>query len=281
MTGATGQLGRLAVDSLLDRGIAPTDLVALVRDPAKAADLTDKGVDVRVGDYEDPASLDRALAGVDRLLLVSGSEFGRRAVQHQNVIDAAVRAGVEFVAYTSITRADSSPLQLAVEHKATEEALAASGLPHTLLRNGWYLENYTAQIPVQLEHGAVLGAAGDGRISAATRADFADAAAAVITGEGHAGQTYELAGDTAFTLDEYAAELTSVAKTPVSYRDLTVEDYTSALVQAGVPEPFAAVLADSDHGIKQGALHAESGDLSRILGRPTTTPAQAIRAAIA
>lgn len=280
VTGATGQLGRLAIDSLLARGVAASDVVALVRDTQKAADLSAGGVDVRVGDFEDPASLDRAFGGVDRILFISGSEVGRREAQHQNVIDAAVRAGVDLVAYTSIVRADSSPLGLAAEHRATEEALAASGLQHVLLRNSWYVENYTAQIPLHLEHGVVLGAAGDGRVSAATREDFAEAAAAVVAGDGHAGRVYELGGDDAFTLAEYAAVLSERAGTPVVYRDLPVADYAAALVGAGVPEPFAQVLATSDEGLKQGGLLAETGDLARLIGRPTTPLSAAVEAAL-
>lgn len=281
VTGATGQLGRLAIDSLLERGVAASDIRALVRDSAKASVLAQRGVDVRVGNYEDAASLDAALAGVDRLLLISSSEVGQRAAQHQNVIDAAVRAKVSLVAYTSITRADASPLGLAAEHKTTEEALAASGLPTVLLRNSWYLENYTGQIPVQIEHGAVLGAAGEGRISAATRADFAEAAAAVLAEDGHAGQVYELGGDTAFTLSDYAAAVSDATRKPVAYRDLSVADYAAALVRAGLPEGYAGVLAASDDGIKQGGLLVESGDLSRLIGRPTTSLAEAVAVAAA
>lgn len=280
VTGATGQLGRLAIDSLLERGVAPSDVRALVRDPAKARDLAERGVDVRAGNYDDVASLDAAFAGVDRLLFISASEVGKRIAQHQNVIEAAARASVELVAYTSIVRADSSPLDLAAEHKATEEALAASGLPTTLLRNSWYVENYTEQIPVQLEHGVVLGAAGEGRVSAATRADLAEAAAAVVTEDGHAGQVYELGGDSAFTLGEYAAELSAATNTPVSYRDLSVADYTAALVDAGLPGGFAEALATSDDGLKQGGLLVETGDLARLIGRPTTTLPEAVKAAL-
>lgn len=281
VTGATGQLGRLAIDALLRRGVPASDLAVLVRDPEKAADLAALGVDVRVGSYDDAASLDAAFAGVDRLLFVSGSEVGARVPQHQNVIDAAARAGVGLVAYTSITRADTSPLALAAEHRATEEALAASGLPHVLLRNAWYLENYTGQIPVALEHGAVLGAAGDGRVSAAARADYAEAAAAVVAGDGHAGRVYELGGDAAFTLSEYAAELASQAAAPVAYRDLSVAEYQAALVAAGLPDGYAGALADSDDGIKHGALLVESGDLSRLIGRPTTPLSDAVKQALA
>lgn len=281
VTGATGQLGRLAIDSLLARGLSPRDIVALVRDRQKAAELAARGVEVRVGDFEDPPSLDRALAGVDRVLFISGSEVGRRAEQHQNVIDAAVRAGVELVAYTSIVRADSSPLGLAAEHRVTEEALAASGVPHVLLRNSWYVENYTDHISVQLEHGAVLGAAGEGRVSAATRADFAEAAAAVVAEEGHVGKVYELGSDDAFTLGEYASELSHQTGTAVAYRDLPVTEYAAALVDAGLPRPHAEALAASDDGLKHGALLVETGDLARLIGRPTTPLRDAVKASIA
>ena len=277
VTGATGQLGRLAIDALLARGVAPGDIAAFVRDKSKAGDLAERGVHVRVGTYEDPASLDTALLGIDRVLLVSGSEVGQRVAQHQNVIDAAVRAGVGLVAYTSITRADSSPLGLAPEHRATEEALAASGLPHVLLRNSWYVENYTGQAAQQLEHGVVLGAAGEGRVSAATRADYAEAAAVAVLSDDLAGQVLELGADEAFTLGEYAATLSEAAGTPVAYRDLSVEDYTAALVAAGLPESYARVLAESDAGLRDGALLVETGDLSRLIGRPTTSLAEAVR----
>jgi NAD(P)H dehydrogenase (quinone) len=280
VTGATGPFGRLTIDALLERGIPAGQVAALVRNPTKADDLVALGVDVRVASYDDPATLDQALAGVDRVVFVSGSEVGRRITQHQNVVDAAARAGVSLVAYTSVVRADTSPLGLAVEHKATEEMLASAGLPHVLLRNSWYLENYTAQIPTTLEHGALLGAAGDGRLSAATRADFAAAAAAVVAEEGHAGQVYELGGDAAFTLSEYAAELASQSGAGVAYRDLSVPDYAAALVGAGLDEGYAMALATSDEAIKVGALLVETGDLSRLIGRPTTTMPEAIKDAL-
>ncbi|WP_330476437.1 SDR family oxidoreductase [Terrabacter sp. C0L_2] len=282
VTGASGQLGRLVVEALLERGTPAADVVAIARTPDSIADLADRGVQVRRADYTDPASLDAAFVGVDRLLLVSGSEVGQRITQHANVIDAAKRAGVGFVAYTSITRADTTDLLLAAEHRATEELLAASGLPHALLRNSWYLENYTGQLPTVLEHGAVLGAARDGRVSAATRADYAEAAAVVLAGEGdgHEGAVYELGGDHAFTLGELADTVARVAGREVAYRDLSVADYTAALVAAGLPEGYAAVLADSDRGIAEGALFTDSGDLSRLVGHPTTDLETALRAAV-
>ncbi|GAA2021207.1 SDR family oxidoreductase [Terrabacter terrae] len=280
VTGASGHLGRLVVEALLERGTPAADVLATARTRESVSDLAARGVEVRRADYDDPASLDGAFAGVDRLLLVSGSEVGRRTTQHANVIEAAKRAGVGFVAYTSITRADTSDLVLAEEHRATEELLAASGLPHALLRNSWYLENYTGQLPVFLEHGVVLGAAGAGRVSAATRADYAEAAAVVLAGEGHDGAVYELGGDTAFTMAELASTVGRVARREVAYADLSVADYTAALVGAGLPEGYAAVLADGDRGLAEGQLFTDSGDLSRLIGRPTTTLEDALRAAL-
>jgi len=281
VTGTSGQLGRLTVQALLEQGVAASDVVASARNTDSIADLAAFGVVTRQADYTDPASLKEAFAGVDRALLVSSSAVGERVAQHANVIDAARDAGVELLGYTSVTQADSSQMILAGEHRATEELLAASGLPVVLLRNSWYLENYTEQVATALEHGVVLGAAGEGRVSAATRADFAAAAAAALVADDQAGRVHELGGDTAFTLEEYAAALAAESGTPVVYQGLPAAEYTAALVGAGVPEQFAALLADSDLGIQRGELLADSGDLSRLIGRPTTTPAEAIRAALA
>ncbi len=281
VTGASGHLGRLVVHALLERGVAAGDVVATARDTGAVTDLADLGVRTRRADYTDPASLQEAFAGVDRALLVSSSAVGERVAQHAHVIDAARDAGVELLAYTSITRADTSTMVLADEHRETERLLAESGLPTVLLRNSWYLENYTGQIATALEHGAVLGAAGDGRVSAATRADYADAAAAALVSEGQAGLVHELGGDTAFTLAEYAAALSAETGTEVVYRDLPAEELVTVLVGAGLPEAYAGVLADSDLGLARGELRTDSGDLSRLIGRPTTTVAEAIRAALA
>jgi NAD(P)H dehydrogenase (quinone) len=280
VTGASGHLGRLTVQALLERGVTPSDVVATARSTDAIDDLAALGVVTRAADYTDPASLKEAFVGIDRALLVSSSAVGERVAQHANVIEAAKEAGVELLGYTSITRADTSPMVLAEEHRLTEELLAASGLPTVLLRNSWYLENYTAQAAIALEHGAVLGAAGQGRVSAAARADYAAAAAAVLVADDQAGRVYELGGDTAFTLEEYAAALAAESGNPVVYRDLPEADYTAALVGAGLPEAYAAILADSDLGLARGDLLADSGDLSRLIGRPTTTPAEAIRAAL-
>jgi NAD(P)H dehydrogenase (quinone) len=280
VTGATGQLGRLVVESLLDRGVPAAEIVAAGRSTDKIADLADRGVRVRRIDFTDPATLAEAFAGADRVLLVSSSEVGRRAEQHRNAIDAAREAGVTLLAYTSIAQAETTTMLLAAEHQATETYLRESGVPFTLLRNGWYLENYTAQLPVALEHGAILGSAGEGRVSAATRADYAAAAAAVLTGEGHEGKAYELGGDHSFTLPELAAEIARQTGTEVAYRDLPVEEYAQVLVGAGLPEQAAAVFADSDRGIARGELLVESGDLSRLAGRPTTSLTDGLAAAL-
>lgn len=280
VTGTSGHLGRLAVLALLERGVPADGIIAVARDTAKVADLSDLGVEVRRGDYDDPASLREALSGTDRLVLVSGSELGQRVPQHRNVVDAAKREGVSLIVYTSAPHADSSGLQLAAEHLATEEIIRASGMPFVLLRNSWYLENYTAQIGQHLEHAAVYGAAGDGRISGAARRDYAEAAAVVVAEDGHQGKVYELGGDEAFTMAQYAAELSSASGTTVEYRNLPVEDYASLLVGVGLPEPVAGIYADSDAGIARGELFVDTGDLSRLIGRPTTTLEESIKLAL-
>ena len=279
VTGATGQLGRLAVEALLRRGVEPQQITATGRRTETLADLAERGVRVRAASYDDAASLRDALTGAQTLLLVSGSEVGQRARQHANVIDAARAAGVGLLAYTSIVHADTSTLLLAEEHRTTEQLLADSGLPHVRLRNSWYIENYTAQLPVYLEHG-IAGAAGDGRISAATRADYAEAAATVLLEDGHAGQTYELGGP-AFTLTELAQVVSQESGRTVTYTDLPVEQYTQVLVGAGLPEPVAAVYADGDRGAAAGELLVEGDDLERLLGRPATPLDVAVRDALA
>ncbi|MEO5665740.1 MAG: NAD(P)H-binding protein [Nocardioides sp.] len=281
VTGASGQLGRLTVQALLEQGVAAADVVATARDTDNIADLAALGVLTRPADYTDPASLKDAFAGVDRALLVSSSAVGERVAQHANVIDAARDAGVELLGYTSLVRADTAQMILAGEHRATEELLTASGLPVVLLRNSWYFENYTAQAATALEHGVVLGAAGEGRVSAATRADFAAAAAAALVSDDQAGRVYELGGDVAFTLEEYAAALAAESGRPVAYQDLPAAELSAALVGAGLPEQYADILADCDLALARGELLADSGDLSRLIGRPTTTLAEAIRTALA
>ena len=281
VTGASGQLGRLAIQFLLSRHPAAR-ILAIARDPAKIADLADAGVQVREGDYDRPDTLDAALAGVERLLLVSSSEIGKRAPQHQAVIDAAIRAGVGLVAYTSLLHADTSPLGLAVEHVQTEQALQASGLPHALLRNGWYAENYTAGIAGALQHGVVLGSAGDGRLSLAARADYAEAAAIIMASDAtQAGKVYELAGDHAITLTDFAALVARKTGIPIAYQDLPQQDYRDALLSAGLPGFVADLLSDSDAGAAKGGLFDDSGTLGRLIGRATTPIEDVIASALA
>ena len=279
VTGATGQLGALALEALL-KNVNASELVAIVRNPAKADGLAQKGVNVRKADYTDQAAFTAALAGVDKLLLISSSEVGQRAAQHRNVINAAKAAGVKFIAYTSLLHADSSPLALRLEHVETENMLAESGIPFTLLRNGWYSENYLASAPAALQHGVFIGAAGDGKIASATRADYAAAAARVVSEEGHAGNVYELAGDEAWTLSELAAELSKQSGKPVVYQNLSEVDFAAALKSAGLPDAFADLLADSDVGASKGGLFDDSRTLSKLIGRPTTSIAESIRSTL-
>ncbi|WP_433831934.1 SDR family oxidoreductase [Actinoplanes sp. CA-015351] len=277
VTGATGQLGRLVVDALIARGAEPGDIVAAVRDTAKAAGLTALGVQVRLADYDRPETLEAAFAGVDRLLLVSGNAVGQRVPQHTAVIEAAKAAGVGFIAYTSILRADSTPIGLAPEHLATEQAIAATGIPHALLRNGWYTENYAGSIAGALHTGAIAGSAGEGRIAAATRADYAEAAAAVLL-SGEAG-VYELGGE-AFTMAELAAEVAKQSGKDVAYTDLPVADYQQVLVGVGLPEGYAGLLADTDAKIVDGHLDTDSAVLAKLIGRPATPLTSAVAAAL-
>lgn len=278
ITGATGQLGRLVVDSLLAKGVPAADVVALGRDEERLAALAGLGVTTRKVDYADAAALAAALDGADRVLLISGSEVGQRLAQHQNVIDAAVAAGVQLLAYTSIANADTSGIILAAEHKATEAAIVASGLPHTFLRNSWYVENYSGQLATYTEHGTVLGAAGDGQVSAATRADFAEAAAAALLLD-QPQAVYELGG-AAFSLKELAATVAEVTGADVTYTDLPAGELTEVLVGAGLPEGYAAVLADADLGLGRGDLYVDRADLEGLLGRPATSLADGLRAAL-
>ena len=279
VTGATGQLGRLVIAALLKR-VPATEIVAAVRNVEKAKDLAESGIQVRYADYGQPASWDEALKGADKVLLISSSEIGQRANQHRSVIDAAKRAGVKLLAYTSVLHAGTSPLGLAAEHRDTEAMLAASGVPCVLLRNGWYTENYTAGVPAALAHGGVYGCAGDGRISSAARADYAEAAAAVLTSDNQAGRVYELAGDTSYTLTELAAEISRQAGRNIGYVNLPEAEYKSVLIKAGLPGVIAELLANSDTGASKGALFDDSRQLGNLIGRPTTSLATAVAAAL-
>ncbi|ELY2787975.1 SDR family oxidoreductase [Cronobacter sakazakii] len=276
ITGATGQLGQRVIDTLLNT-VAAQEIVAIVRNPAKAAALSAKGVQVRAADYNDAAALTAALAGVEKVLLISSSEVGQRATQHRNVIDAAKTAGVKLIAYTSLLHADRSPLGLADEHVATEKMLADAGIPYVLLRNGWYTENYLASVPPALEHGVFIGSAGDGKIASASRQDYAEAAAKVLTLDNQAGRVYELAGDHAWTLRDLTALLSKETGKTVAYQNLSEADFAAALTGAGLPEGFAKLLADSDIGASKGGLFDDSHQLSALIGRPTTSLEASLR----
>ena len=278
VTGASGHLGRLVIDNLLARGVAPTAVVAIARSPEKIADLAERGVQVREGDYDRPETLDAALAGVEKLLLVSGSEVGRRVTQHTNVVEAAERAGVTRILYTSVLRATTSGLVLAPEHKATEEVIRASGLPYTMLRNGWYTENYTDQLASYLAHGVVLHAAGEGRVAAATRADLAEASAVAMTDDAEGNQVYELGGPS-FTMGDLADAVTEVTGATVVSKAVTGEELVGALTGSGLDDGLAGFLAAADANIADGDLDTDSDDLARLLGRPATTLVEAVRAA--
>jgi NAD(P)H dehydrogenase (quinone) len=280
VTGASGHLGRLTVQALLDRGVAANTIIATARTPEALADLADRGVVVRHADYSDPQSLKEAFAGADRVLLISSSAVGQRIEQHRNVVDAAREAGVDLIAYTSAPRADTTEMLLAADHAATERMILDSGLDYVILRNSWYLENYTEQLPTALEHKAIVGSAGSGRVSAASRADYAAAAAAVLSGNGPRNHTYELGGDTAFSLGEYAETLSGLVGETIAYVDQPPAEYQAFLESVGVPEPMARIVADSDVALARGDLLVGSGDLSRLIGRPTTGLGDAIRAAL-
>ncbi|MEY8770122.1 MULTISPECIES: SDR family oxidoreductase [Erwinia] len=280
VTGATGQLGRLVIDALLKRTSAE-ELVAVVRSPAKAADLAALGVQVRQGDYNQPQTLADAFRGVDKVLLISSSEIGQREAQHKAAIEAAKAAGVKLLAYTSLLHADSSPMGLADEHRATEQALIASGVPYVILRNGWYSENYAASIAPALTHGVFIGAADEGKIASATRQDYAEAAAAVLTSDAPVDKVYELAGDEAYTLTQFAAEIAQASGKAVRYQNLPQDDFAAALKAAGLPDGLAEMLADSDANAAKGALYDDSHTLSRLIGRATTPWQDVVKAFVA
>ncbi|MGW6508922.1 SDR family oxidoreductase [Streptomyces niveus] len=280
ITGASGHLGRLIADQLLAAGTPPEQIVATGRDTGKLADLARNGVTVRRADFAAPATLDDAFAGADTMVLVSTTTVGERFDNARNAIDAARRAGVSRIMYTSILNASTAQMTLADAHRRTEEYLRDSGSPFVILRNGWYLENYTDQLPMITRYHALLGSAHDGRVSAAGRHDLAAAAAAVLTQDGHLGATYELGG-TPFTLTELAATFSDVLGTHITYRDMPVADYTATLTGAGLPPEMAAAVADADAGLPRGELFTDSGDLVKLIGRPTITAYEAVRNAAA
>lgn len=276
ITGATGQLGRLVISKLKNK-IPAGDLVALARSPQKFAD---RDVEVREANYDKPETLNRALSGVDTLLLISASEVGKRAVQHRNIINAAKANGVKWIVYTSLLHAETSSLSLAEEHTATERELKKAGIPYTLLRNGWYTENYTNSIPGALAGGAFIGSAGEGKLSLAARADYADAAVAVLTTPGQQGKTYELAGDEAYTLSDLAGEISKQTGKNIPYKNLSEADYAAALKSFGLPEFLAKAIAGWDVAASKGALFDDSRQLSKLIGRPTTSLSSVVAEAL-
>lgn len=284
VTAATGHLGHLVVDSLLERGVAPEGIVAAVRTPAKAADLAERGVVVREADYSRPETLAPAFDGVDVLLLVSGSEVGQRVQQHANVVEAAKAAGVRHLVYTSVSQATTSTLVLAPEHKATEELIEASGLTATILRNGWYTENYLGTVEQARETGVVLGSVGDGLVASASRKDYAEAAAVVLVAADAdpslEGAFYELSGDVAWDHSFLAATIGEIVGREVVYQDVPPEVHTQALLDAGLDEGTAGFVVALDAGTRAGLLGETSGELSRLIGRPTTPLAEGLKAAV-
>lgn len=278
VTGATGHLGRLVIDSLLARGASADDVVAGVRDLARASDLVDHGVRAVVVDYDRPDTIADALHGIDSVLLVSGSEVGRRVDQHRAVIDAAAAAGVTKLVYTSAPKATTSDLVLAPEHKVTEELIAASGVPAVILRNNWYTENYASTVEQARATGAFAASVGDGRVASASRRDFAEAAAVVLREDGHIGQVYELGGDVAWNYDELAAAVSEVVGSPVEYRRVTADEHLALLAEAGLDEGTAGFVVALDAGIAGGALADSDGTLARLIGRPTTPLVEGLRA---
>jgi NAD(P)H dehydrogenase (quinone) len=276
VTGASGHLGRLVVDQLLAAGTPPTQVVATGRDIDKLTDLAQNGVTVRRADFADPSTLDDAFAGAEAVVLVSTTTVGERFDNARNAIDAARRAGVSRIVYTSLVNASTAKMMLADAHRRTEDYLRASGSAFVILRNGWYLENYTDQLPMITQYRALLGSAHDGLVSAASRRDYAAAAVAVLTQDRHLGATYELGG-TPFTLTELAATISDVLGTHIAYQDMSVADYTSALTAAGLPPEMAAAVADADAGLARGELFTDSDDLVKLIGRPATTAREAVQ----
>ena len=279
VTGATGHLGQLTIAALLDRGVPATDIVAAGRNADVLQELASLGVRTATIDYADPSSLDSVFVGADKVLLISGTAQGERVAQHGAVIDAARGAGVGQLVYTSAPKADNTTLVLAPEHAATEELIRESTVPFTILRNNWYTENYLDTAKQAAATGEVIGSAGDGRVASASRADFAEAAAVVLTTDGHLGRTYELAGDISWTFDEFAAVLSELAGRPVTYRSVTTEQHVEILKAFGLDDGTAGFVAALDANIGEGTLDSSSTDLHDLIGRPTTPLADGLAAA--
>jgi len=276
VTGATGQLGKLVVEQL-KRKVGNNSIVALVRNPEKAEEL---GVESRLFDYNKPESLSEQLIGIDRLLLISANEIGKRAQQHKNVIEAAKNAGVKWLVYTSLLHADTTTLNLAGEHIETEKMLMNSGIDYTILRNGWYTENYTGSIGGAIAGGAFIGSAGSGKISSAARIDYAEAAAVVLSDASHKGKVFELAGDTAYTLSDLAAEISKQTGKEIPYKNLLEVEYAKILESFNLPKDFAYAIASWDISASKGDLYETSKQLSTLIGRPTLSMAESVKLAL-
>ena len=279
VTGATGKLGRHVIAGLLQK-VPASSIVAAVRDPEKAKDFAAQGVELREADYSRPETLEKAFAGAEKILLISSSDLEHRIAQQRAVVDAAKQAGAKLLAYTSILYADTTPIRLAEDHRETEAYIRKSGIPYVFLRNGWYFENQTATLAPALEHGAIMGASGEGRFAWAARADYADAAVTVLTGNGHENKIYELAGDHAYTRTDLAAEVTKQTGKQVVYKNLSEQAFTNLLAEHGLPRPIAELIADSETAASNGALDSSDGDLRALIGRPTTTLEQAVKTAL-
>lgn len=280
ITAATGQLGTLVIDALLRAGVPAMEITATGRSEHKLAPLAARGIRTAIADYSDQAALESAFAGADAVLLISGSEIGQRIAQHGTVIAAAKAAGVARIVYTSAPRATSSALVLAPEHKATEELIAASGIPATILRNGWYTENYVGALGQAATSGEIVASVGEGRVASASRADYAEAAAAVLISDDHVGSVYELSGDIAWTHAEFAEAASELLERPVSYRNLSPEQHLASLDQAGLDAGTAGFVVALDGNIRDGLLAETSGELARLIGRPTTPLREGLAAAV-
>ncbi|TID31103.1 hypothetical protein CANINC_000347 [Pichia inconspicua] len=279
ITGATGQLGQLVIQTLL-KSQSPKNIVGLVRNLEKAQNLKDQGIEVRLFDYDKPETLVPALKGVERLLLISSNNIGNRVPQHKQVVDAAKEAGVTFLAYTSLLFADKSKLSLADEHLQTENYIKQSGLDWSFLRNGWYIENYLGAVQNVIQTGTLYGSAKDAKISGASRQDFAEAAAKVLTTDGHNGKIYELAGSESFTLSDLAKAISDVSGKEVKYQDIPPADYTAALLSHGLPEGLVKVIVEADEYAIDGALYDDSKTLEKLIGHPSTPLKEAVEQAI-
>lgn len=280
VTGASGKLGKLAIASLIQRGIKPDEIIATVREPEKAYYLIEMGVNIRYADYDYPETFSNIMSEVDSVVLISSSQLGKRVKQHMTVIDAAKKASIKHIVYTSLLHADSSSLGIAKEHVETEQAIYGSGIPYTILRNGWYSENYTDQIKSSFSQGVIMGCAGSGRLSTASRADYAEAIATVLTSKHHEGKIYELAGDQSFTLSEYASNLSFLSGKQISYQNFSKEVYRDTLIHYGLPEDIAELLSDSEYGASKGELYESSQTLSKLIDRDTTPIQKSIKDAL-